>query len=55
MEDYGEAINAVLRLLTIIENSPDEEIGRMSLILSWGQCIENALQDYEKTIPLRAR
>ena len=27
-EDYGEANNALLRMLSIIENSPDEEIRR---------------------------
>ena len=30
-EDYDEATNALIRMLSIIENSPDEEIRRTSL------------------------
>ena len=38
-EDYGEAINAVLRMLSNIENSPDEEIRRMSPIPTWDDAL----------------
>ena len=40
-------------MLSIVENSPDEEIRRTYLRYYPGPYINSVLQEYEKTIPLR--
>lgn len=53
-EDYGEANMALLHMLSIMESSPDVEIKRMYFSNYPSNMHHNVMQDYEKTILLRA-